>query len=157
MRESIGGLWIFSIVIVFMMVLIAFVAISINYNNVYRLKTAMITKIEQYDGWNTLTQKELDGLIYARGYRQTGYCQKPSDGSTYIGVYKGVVTKNTTTKQSYCIYRTKKNGTDTSKDKYYYHLTIFLGFNLPVLGDIFTFKISGETGEIRYPSSDVTF
>ena len=41
MNKSISGLWLFSIVIVFMMVLIAYVAISINYSNDYKLKTVV--------------------------------------------------------------------------------------------------------------------
>lgn len=157
MRDSIGGLWIFAMVIVFMMILIAYVAISINYSNAYKLKTAIVTKIEQYDGWNTMSKKEVDNLVHASGYRQKGYCKKPDDGSKYIGVLEGSVSVNPRTMQNYCIYRTKRGATSGSEAKYYYHVTIFFGFNLPVLGDIYTFKVSGETGQINYPTNDVTF
>ncbi|MCH5167339.1 MAG: hypothetical protein J1F35_05540 [Erysipelotrichales bacterium] len=157
MKNSISGLWLFAMVIVFMMILIAYVAISINYSNAYKLKTAMVTKIEQYDGWNSLSKRELDNMLYSSGYRQTGYCKKPDDGSKYIGVLNGNVTVNPVTMQNYCIYRTKRSERNGAEEKYYYHVTVFFGFNLPVLGDIYTFKISGETAEIYYPTNDVTF
>ena len=79
MNKSISGLWLFSIVIVFMMVLIAYVAISINYSNAYKLKTVLVTKLEQYDGWNNTSKKEIDELMHASGYRQTGNCVVPED------------------------------------------------------------------------------
>ena len=157
MRESIGGLWLFALVITFMMILIAFVSISINYSNAYRLKTAMVTKLEQYDGWNNLSKKAVDDIVYSSGYRQTGYCKKPDDGSKYIGVLNGSVNSNPRTPQNYCVSRTKRSAKAGSEAKYYYEITIFFGFNLPVLGDIYTFKVSGETGEINYPTNDVTF
>ncbi len=156
MNKSISGLWLFSIVIVFMMLMIAYVAISINYSNAYKLKTALVTKIEQYDGWNNTAKDEVDHLIYSSGYRQTGFCKKPEDGSMYIGVLDGHITKNPSARQSYCVSREVKRGENGGEDKYYYTLTVFLGFNLPVLGDIYTFSVSGETGAIYYPK-DNTF
>ncbi len=156
MNKSISGLWLFSVVIVFMMILIAYVAISINYSNAYRLKTNLVTKLEQYDGWNNTAKDEIEAAIRASGYRQTGFCKVPRDNSKIIGVLDGHITENPTTRQSYCVSRTKRDGQNGGEDKYYYELTVFLGFNLPVLGDIYTFSVSGETGAIYYPK-DNTF
>lgn len=156
MNKSISGLWLFAIVIVFMMLLIAYVAISINYSNAYKLKTTLVTKLEQYDGWNNTAKAEIDSLLTSSGYRQTGFCQVPEDRSKYIGVLNGHITENPQTRQNYCISRTKRGGQNGGEDKYYYELTLFLGFNLPVLGDLYTFKITGETSAIYYPR-DNTF
>lgn len=156
MNKSISGLWLFSIVIVFMMLLIAYVAISINYSNAYKLKTNLVTKLEQYDGWNNTAKKEMEELMSSSGYRQTGFCKIPNDNSKYIGVLDGHITDNPSGRQNYCISRTMRPGQNGGEDKYYYEVTIFLGFNLPVLGDIYTFKVSGETGAIYYPK-DNTF
>lgn len=156
MNKSISGLWLFSIVIVFMMMLIAYVAISINYSNAYKLKTKLVTKLEQYDGWNNTAKAEIDSIISAAGYRQTGFCKVPDDNSKYIGVLDGHITDNPQGRQNYCISRTVRSGQNGGEDKYYYEITVFLGFNLPVLGDLYTFKITGETGAIYYPK-DNTF
>lgn len=153
MRNSIGGAWILMIVIVFMSILIAYIAISINYSNAYKLKSAMVTKLEQYDGLNNTSLNELEQIIRASGYRQTGSCIRDGN-NTYFGVLDGRITKNPRTKQSYCIYRDKRNATDGSEDKYYYEITVFFGFNLPVLGDIYTFRVGGETGPIYYPNDN---
>lgn len=153
MRESIGGAWIFMIVIVFMSILIAYIAISINYSTAYRLKSAMVTKLEEYDGLNNTSINELEQMISSYGYRQTGYCRS-DDGNKYFGVLNGHITENPTKKQNYCIYRDKRDATGGSEAKYYYEITVFFGFNLPVLGDIYTFKVGGETGPIYYPNDN---
>ena len=153
MRQSIGGAWIFMIVIVFMSILIAYIAISINYSNAYKLKSAMVTKLEQYDGFNNTSINELNQLIKSSGYRQTGFCRS-DDGNKYFGVLNGHVNQNPTTKQNYCIYRDKRDATGGSEAKYYYEVTVFFGFNLPVLGDIYTFRVGGETGPIFYPNDN---
>lgn len=153
MRNSIGGAWIFMIVLVFMAILIAYISISINYSTAYRLKSAMVTKLEQYDGLNNTSIKELEEMISANGYRQTGYCRS-DDGNKYFGVLNGHITENPTTKQNYCIYRDKRDATGGSEAKYYYEITVFFGFNLPVLGELYTFRVGGETGPIFYPNDN---
>lgn len=153
MRNSIGGLWIFSIVIVFMAILIAYISISINYSTAYRLKSAMVTRLEQYDGLNNTAINELEGLISSYGYRQKGNC-RGDDGNQYFGVLNGHISENPKTKQNYCIYRDKRDAVNGSEAKYYYEIEVFFGFNLPVLGDIYTFRVGGETGPIYYPNDN---
>ncbi len=52
MRDSINGLWLIGIVMTLMVFIIAFVAISLNYSNAYRMKSEMVNAIEQYNGIN---------------------------------------------------------------------------------------------------------
>lgn len=155
MRESVGGAWILGIVLTFMAIFIAFIAISINYSTAYKLKTAMVTVIEQYDGFNSTTREELQKLMDGYGYIQKGNCRKPESGNVY-GVISGDLTpnQNPTTKQSYCIRRELKPGSDSSEQKYYYTIEVFFGFNLPVLGELYTFRVNGETNAIYYPNGD---
>lgn len=152
MRESIGGAWILSIVVVFMAIFIAFVAISINYSNAYKLKTAMVTIVEQYDGFNPNTVSALNDTITAYGYIQSGFCQTTSSDEVVYGVTGTDVVKNPTNRQSYCIRREYSSASNNGNDKYYYTIDVFFGFNLPVLGNLYTFKVSGETNSILYPT-----
>ncbi len=150
MRNSIGGAWVFSIVLVFMMVLIAYISIQINYSNAYKLKTSMITRLEQYEGFNNTSKAELDGLVRDNGYRQRGLCREPSNGEKYFGVLNGTVTESPDTPQNYCVYRNVIDEKDGKEAKYYYSIDVFFGFNLPVVGDLYTFKVNGETGAMYY-------
>lgn len=158
MRESVGGAWILGIVITFMAIFIAFISISINYSTAYKLKTAMVTVIEQYDGFNHSTIEELQRLMDGYGYIQKGTCRSEENKNVF-GVLSGDYTpnENPTTKQSYCIRREYKRGTNNGEDKYYYTIEVFFGFNLPVLGELYTFRVNGETNVIYYPKDSVTF
>ena len=48
MREAIGGTILLYIVLIFLFVYIAFMAIVINYGRVFRSKNAVVSYIEQY-------------------------------------------------------------------------------------------------------------
>lgn len=148
MRESIGGAWLLGIVLVFMSVFIAYIAITINYSNAYKLKTEMVTAIEQYEGINPTSLSKLDSLIKSHSYRNTMMCPT-NENDIVLGITDGVVTVNPTTRQSYCVTREFQSG---SEDKYYYNVIVSFDFSLPVLGDLFNFKVSGETNVINYPN-----
>lgn len=151
MRESVGGAWLLGIVLVFMAIFIAYISISINYSTAYKLKTAMVTRLEQYDGLNPTAIEELNALMKANGYIQKGNCQRKNASETVWGVTGTVATENPTTRQDYCVKREVK--TDPGEEtKYYYTIEVFFGFNLPVLGDLYTFRVSGETNAIYYPN-----
>ena len=53
MRESIGGIFLLKIVLIFLAVYVGFMAIVINYGKYYRYKNAIINKIEQNEGYST--------------------------------------------------------------------------------------------------------
>ncbi len=150
MRESIGGAWLLGIVLVFMSIFIAYIAITINYSNTYLVKTKMVTTVEQYQGLNPTTLEKLDWILKSEGYMKTLNCGT-SDEKQILGVTNKIVTENPTTPQSYCITREVRYGENDSEAKYYYTVTVAFGFSLPLLGNLFDFKVGGETGAIYYP------
>lgn len=154
MRDSINGLWLIGIVMTLMVFIIAFVAISLNYSNAYRMKSEMVNAIEQYNGMNGNTIQKLDSIADSYGYRTTKRCAK-KDGIDVIGIKDGYVTKNPTDPQNYCIYRVASdqlcNSAYTCDTRYMYNVDVFFTFDLPLFGNILTFTVNGETKEILYP------
>ena len=161
MKESINGLWFMSIMIVFMAIFIAFVCIQMNYSNAYRLKSDMVTYIEEYQGMNATSQNAIDSLIKKYGYISRGKC-RIEEGHTVYGITNGSgenANRHPNKKYQYCVSIEKKNKGHSgdselhgSLDKYYYTVELFFGFGLPGLGDIYTFRTSGETNGIIYPN-----
>lgn len=153
MRESINGAWLLGIVMVFMVIFIAYISISINYSNAYRMKTQMVTALEQYEGFNEKSLARLEAIRSGYNYTNTAPCDVGENGQA-VGVLDGVVstTNPPTGVYNYCITREKRPAQDGEEDKYYYTIVVFFDFNLPVLGDIFKFKVSGETNVIYYPN-----
>ena len=148
MRESIGGTWITQLVMVMMFVFVAFLALSVNYSKAFRVKNQMISIIEKNEGIDNETIKMINNYLKNNNQVQKGSC--PSG-------YYGVNLDNTTyelaigsKKYNYCFAKTSSSTLNFSK-RSYYDVKLFLKFNLPVVGDIFVFKIDGQTKDISYP------
>ncbi len=172
MRQSIGGAWLFSISIILMMFIIAYVTITIDYSNAYQLKDDVALYIEQYNGLNEKSAKLILARIKAKKHTTKIKCDKYYDSSTYYSTskydgdpaewYYGLVNYNTdylhafkknASKSYICIYRYKavKGTSDTDKiDKYFYSVSTAFGFNFPIIGDICDYRVTGETGTINY-------
>ena len=69
MREAIGGTILLYIVLIFLFVYIAFMAIVINYGRVFRSKNSVVTYIEQYEGFTEETKTVIENQVIAKqGY-----------------------------------------------------------------------------------------
>ena len=66
MRESIGGIFLLKIVLIFLAVYVGFMAIVINYGKYYRYKNAIINKIEQNEGYSTC--EDIRNMVLSIGY-----------------------------------------------------------------------------------------
>lgn len=168
MKESIGGMWLLGIVMTFMVILITFVTLSLNYSTVFRLKSDMISAIEEAQGFNSKSAQKINGLIEDYGYQQKKTCQFKDRTSGVIGIDKDdpkFYVNNFNRPFSYCIMK-EENDRKKNKDysssissknndkEVYYTLQLSFGFNLPVMGDILTFRVTGETRGIIYPNEE---
>ena len=71
MRESIGAAWIFSLVLIFILMFTGFVAVSINYARAFQLKNVVANLIEENEGVPTM-DNSLENAI--KSYvEQNGY------------------------------------------------------------------------------------
>ena len=153
MRTSIGNTWILQLVIIFMLIFVSFLALSLNYTKAYKLKNELVTMIEKYEGLSSKNKKN-DGSIslinnYLRfnGYgvmhtcEQTEFGSKNLDDDTLEPVEEGE-------RYYYCVAKI-----DTSNERLNnrsrYRIKIFFNFNLPVIGDLFTFTVEGTTIDIN--------
>ena len=155
MRESIGGTWVTQLVIVFMLLFVAFLTLSINYSKAYRVKNQTISIIEKRQGINSTTIRYINSYLRSSGYNTKGYCGK--DVKNVYGI-DSLDDKDITltpakknVKYYYCIYKID-NKSNNFKRKANYGVILFFKFNLPVIGDITTFSVDGETKDIIYPN-----
>ena len=180
MRQSIGGAWLFSISITLMMFIIAYVAITMDYSNAYQLKNDVVLVLEEYNGLNKNSAKKILSRVTKRKYITKINCQMDFDSSTFatktnFGAAKDnywVVTKyqgggNFEKKSAskgggegyLCIYKFEaqvqkdkdSDGKKTDMVKAFYAVSTGFGFNFPILGEIFDYRVTGETSVINYP------
>ena len=164
MREAIGGTWLFGLVITFIVFFASFLAVSINYSKAFNVKNNVVDLISKYEGNNPCAREKIASYLRTTGYLVTGKC--PEKGKTYGGVtnefeyvgYNLDGTKSNTDKAYYCISKDSNevvsdNGNNVEKK--YYRVIVFFRIDLPIVGNITTFRINGETESIYFPTEDI--
>ena len=142
MREAVGSTFLFNIMIVFIFFFVSFLAIAINYSQAFRVKNQIINYIEQYEGMHEDTsEKKIIDYVINSGYHKDEPCDCTSyDCGNMNDKRNGAAITNT---KGICIRKLKNTNNDT-----YYRVTTFVKFNLPLIGDFFTFEVKGETKTI---------
>jgi hypothetical protein len=152
-RESFGGTWITGLVISFMLIFVAFLALSLNYTKAFQLKNEMLTIIEKYEGVNDTSLNIINNYLKNNGYSITGKCSKDSYGVTSLDSTTAEKVTSDSKVYSYCV--TKELATNGNFKTAHYTVNIYFYFNLPIIGDIFKFNISGTTNNIANPQDSL--
>ena len=149
MREAVGGTFLFNLMIIFIFFFAAFLAIAINYSQAFRIKNQIINYIEQYEGINNDNDRKrrLD-FINSSGYYREQNCDCDRGGTannyscnnTTDDVNGSSVSLNGQRANGLCIRKLTNDNGDV-----YYSVTTFVSFNLPIIGNFFTFPVKGET------------
>ena len=153
MREAIGGTWITQLVITFMFLFVAFLALSINYSRAYKTKNEVMSIIEKKNG---ITQESINILSnYLRniGYKESGRCPKGYYGVTIRengGKATAIKEELSAKKYNLCIAKNPSSSVNF-KGKSFYEVRLFFKFNLPIIGNIYVFHVDGQTKDVSYP------
>ncbi len=154
MREAIGSSWIFMIVISFTLIFSGFLVMALSYSRVYKVKNELTSIIEKYEGLTTTdtSTKTIKGSVSVmnlylqnNSYNAKGYCY---DGTTSMYGFNldsdTVEVARENERYAYCV----KVTTNTKTCGTIFRVTLFYEFNLPILGDLAKFKVSGQTNEL---------
>lgn len=168
MRESIGGAWIITIVVLFIVLFSGYLAVSINYTKAFKVKNFIINTIEQNEGFskysgndiNTASIQTLEADKTTQGYitaylKSTGYFTTENEtemrrrcngenslsGSNEEYYYAG----------GYCI---KKICNYSGYGAPYYKVTTFIKFQIPIIQTAMLIEINGETKPLFFDTSD---
>lgn len=145
MREAIGGTWIFTIVIVFIVLFSSYLAISVNYSKAFKVKNEIINLIEQNEGMSADTQSAIEKYLDSVGYFVYGNCSKGSDSEEVV--YTGY----SQIKQGYKYCVSTRSADDDVLERNYYKVKVFFKLDLPIVGNLLTFPITGETKAVYFP------
>ena len=158
MREAIGSTWVMQLVIIFMLIFVAFLSLTINYTKAFKIKNEFISVIEKYEGLGSEENGSIaifNNYLRYHNYTAMGHCEENEYGIKDLDTHMlEEVDKNQ--KYFYCV-RKKNTATVKNKERAKYEVKIFFNFNLPVIGDIFTFAVNGTTIDIIYPINDIDF
>ena len=158
MREAVGSTFLFKIMIVFIFFFTSFLAIAINYSQAFGLKNKIISSIEKNEGYNEFSRKEIADAVSSTGYFRNVQCPKNEDsaGEALSFIAKSDANNDIT---GVCLELVNTAGTvavDKNTDKVYYKVTTYVSFNLPILGNILTIPVRGETQILTNPVHDAS-
>ena len=152
MRDAVGSTWIFSLVITFTLIFSGFLVLSLSYSKAYKIKNEMTSMIEKYEGLttnDTLNHKGsieiINQYLLNAGYSSMGKCPINSLATDDLTSDTLITINNTnnTNKYYYCVQINTNNLCHTT-----FKITVFFDFNLPVLGQLQKYNITGQTNEI---------
>lgn len=157
MRTSTGNIWLIGLVITFMLIFVSFLSLTLSYTKVFKIKNEALTFIEKYEGLKdgpTGAIQLINNYLTYNNYGTMHYCEKGDYGSKNLSSATLEFVTNDREKYYYCITKSKTSSS-TSRTKY--SVKFFYKFNLPVIGEIITFDVTGQTIEINYPSDKLNY
>ncbi len=157
MRESIGATWILGIVLVFITLFSGYLAFSVNYSKAFRVKDAVIERIEKHSGVTADSIEEIQSYVNEVGYSSRGNCSNVSNTDLKrIGILEGVVEYPPSEGKLYniCIEKVSAYNPSGQLSSAYYKVTVFFSFNIPILNFNSAFHVDGETANIIYPKDE---
>lgn len=134
MREAIGGALLIKLVMFFIVLYVCFLSVAINYSITFRVKNQIINLIESYEGYD-IAKDYIDDYIANVGYyRATGTMAIDGDKESL----------NTACSDGYCVEAidVERDGVSVGK---YYKVTTYVTFSFPIIEEIASFPVSGES------------
>ena len=136
MRQAIGSTWLMQLVIIFMLIFVAFLALSINYTKAFKTKNELVNMLEEREGIgsgeDTGALMLINNYLNYNNYSKRGRCEADEYGVSNLN-----------------------NASLEAVDRARYQIRIFFNFSLPIIGDIFTFSVEGTTIDINHALRDI--
>ncbi len=153
MRDSMGAAWILSLSLTFTILFVGFLAISINYSRAFKVKSGIVSRIEENEGYNGSMDERLENYLLDEGYTAYGTCEPeydvPGQNANWqlVGGIRTASVPAGVDKYSACIYRTTSDAGDegVGAPRAQYRVVVFFKFDLPIIRYYMQFQVSGES------------
>jgi len=149
MRQAIGSIPLYNIMIVFILIVFGFLGASLSYMKAFKVNSRIAKAIENSEGYNSLAKEEIDKQLSSIGYRigniEAEKCPtKKKNGrvATSSQIYTG-------DNYIFCLYEWPyySNG-DTTSRYFSYGILTYIFVDVPVIDGTFKIPIYSETEKI---------
>lgn len=120
MREGMGSIFLYNMIIVFIVIIFAFLFGIVSYYKAYKVNTRIIDSLEKYEGYNDLSRKEITKILNTIGYTKDSKWSCPAKNKTNPQEYNKT--------HRYCVYY-YDNGS-----YYSYGVISYIIIELPIIG-----------------------
>ena len=141
MREGIGSIALYNIIIIFLALTFAILAGTMSYSKAFKTNNRIINAIEMYEGYNEKSASKIDFLLSGIGYEMNehGKCKERN----------GVEPMNDLNHYfHFCVYATNLD-TRTYKGRYVrYGVVTYIHLDIPFLGQFIKIPVYGQSNRI---------
>jgi len=157
MREGIGSVFLYNMIIIFIIIVFGLLTATTSYYKAFKVNNRILASIEKFEGYNDLAQNEIEDFLSSIGYTVDANGQREC-AATNKG---GNVQRAKNAGHLYCVYyhaddrganeKKEKNG-DNQPIYYNYSVVSYIYVQLPIVG---SFKLPVYTkGERTYNFSE---
>ena len=157
MREGIGSVFLYNMIILFIIIVFGLLSATISYYKAFKVNERLLYMIDKFEGYNQFSEAEMEQFLTSIGYT---YSPTGQNGCTSI-MNGGTLLTAKNAKHLYCVYyysddRGSQEAGTTNGDNepiyYNYAITSYIYVDLPIAG---AFKVPVYTkGERIYNFSD---
>lgn len=127
MKEALTSTTIINIVLIFMVIVFAFIFGIIAYYKAFKVNKSMLAIIEKYEGYNDLSEKEIGEFLNNAGYALFG------DANVNCPVKDGQPPIEVNSDYKYCIYYFDHDTDDLGDTYYSYGVITYIKLDLPIV------------------------
>lgn len=141
MKEAIGSVPLYNIIIVFIVITFAFLSATLSYTKAFKVNSNIAKQLERYEGYNDLSEKDINQALSGLGYKKESgiNCPDKKIGNVITGRNKDY---------PICIYKSsEKNG------YFNYGIVTFIYIDLPIISKTLKIPVYTETERIYKFSS----
>lgn len=132
MREAIGSSLLFNLVITIVIVMIAVLISSLAYSKAFKVKNKIINIIQDNGSYEDSVDS-INSSLSNMGYRTDNASCSKKDGMELL--------TDSNSNYFYCVYEIDSN----NKNATYYKVVTYMYFDIPIIGKLLKFPVSGET------------
>lgn len=134
MKQGIGLTYTLNFVIVFIVITFAFLFGIMSYYKAFKVNSRISNAIENHEGYNSLSKKEIDNVLNTLGYKKGAENCSKRDGKESIS----------TNDYAICIYEheLKDNG------YFRYGIVTYIYLDIPIIGKTLKLPVYTETEKI---------
>lgn len=162
MRESIGSVFLYNMVILFIIIVFGLISATISYYKAFKVNERILGIIEKFEGYNSLAKTDIEDYLTSIGYTSLEINVQSSECPEFpTATDKGTLMADKNSSHLYCVYfigddrgekETSRNNGDSQPIYYNYSVISYIFVNLPIVGE---FKLPVYTkGERTYNFSD---
>lgn len=138
MREGIGSIALYNIIIIFIAVTFAVLAGTMSYSKAFKVNNRIINAIEKYEGYNELAASKIDEVLLSIGYPPNGShkCSKKQGMSALASLNESY---------DFCVYQFVEETREWNGRYSTFGVKTFINIDLPIIGEFVKVPVYGRS------------